>query len=135
LKEVTGEHPTFNSTAPVLLEDEWLVFYHWKFMCRELDRRPYLMYALGAYTLDKDLTRITRMMKEPLFIGSTNDDLVTWTDAVGNDISNQPACALPFGCFIDEGDDLVMSLGVNDYFMGIFRTPVLNVLSLMQSVS
>ena len=135
LKEVTGEHPTFNSTAPIRLDDEWLVFYHWKFMCRELDRRPYLMYALGAYTLDKDLTRVTRMMKEPLFTGSTNDDLVTWTDAVGNDISDQPACILPFGCFIDEEEDLVMSLGVNDYFMGIFRTPVLNVLSLMQSVS
>jgi hypothetical protein len=28
----------------------------------------------------------------------------------------------------------VMSLGVNDYFMGIFRTPVLNVLSLMEPV-
>jgi len=135
LKEVTGEHPTFNSTAPIRLNDEWLVFYHWKFMCRELDRRPYLMYALGAYTLDKDLTRVTRMVKEPLFTGSTNDDLVTWTDAVGNDISDQPACILPFGCFIDEEEDLVMSLGVNDYFMGIFRTPVLNVLSLMQSVS
>lgn len=135
LKEVTGEHPTFNSTAPIQLDDEWLVFYHWKFMCRELDRRPYLMYALGAYTLDKDLTRVTRMIKEPLFTGSTNDDLVTWTDPVGNDISNQPACILPFGCFIDENEDLVMSLGVNDYFMGIFRTPVLNVLSLMESVS
>lgn len=134
LKRVTSEHPTFNSTAPILVDDEWLVFYHWKFMCRELDRRPYLLYALGAYTLDRDLTRITRMMKEPLFVGSTNDDLVTWTDPVGNDISHQPACILPFGCFVDEDGELTMSLGVNDYFMGIFRTPVLNVLSLMEPV-
>jgi hypothetical protein len=134
LKQVTGEHPTFNSTAPILVEDEWLVFYHWKFMCREVDRRPYLLYALGAYTLDKDLTRVTKMLTEPLFVGSTNDDLVTWTDPVGNDISNQPACILPFGCFIDQDEDLVMSLGVNDYFMGVFRTPVLNVLSLMEPV-
>jgi len=133
LRQVTSQHPTFNSTAPLLIEDEWLVFYHWKFMCRELDRRPYLLYALGAYCLDKDLTRITRMMPEPLFVGSTNDELVTWTDSVGNDISNQPACILPFGCFEDDGE-LVMSLGVNDYFMGIFRTPVLNVLSLMEPV-
>lgn len=133
LKQVTGEHPTFNSTAPILLKDEWLVFFHWKFMCHELDKRPYLMYALGAYTLDKELSKITRMLKEPLFLGSTNDDLVTWTDAVGNDISNQPACILPFGCFVDD-EELVMSLGVNDYFMGIFRTPVLNVLSLMEPV-
>jgi predicted GH43/DUF377 family glycosyl hydrolase len=134
LKQVTSEHPTFNSTAPVLVDDEWLVFYHWKFMAKEADHRPYLMYALGAYTLDKELTKITRMMKEPLFVGSTNDDLVTWTNAVGGDISNQPACILPFGCFVDESDDLVMSLGVNDYYMGIFRTPVLNVLSLMEPV-
>jgi predicted GH43/DUF377 family glycosyl hydrolase len=115
------------------VDDEWLVFYHWKFMCRELDRRPYLLYTLGAYCLDRDLTKITRMVNEPLFVGSTNDDIVTWTDSVGNDISNQPACILPFGCF-EEDEELVMSLGVNDYFMGIFRTPVLNVLSLMEPV-
>jgi len=134
LKEVTGNHPTFNSTAPVQIGDEWLVFYHFKYMVHELDKRPYLMYALSAYTLDEDQTKIVRMMKEPLFVGSTNDDLITWTDAVGNDISHQPACILPFGCFIEDQEELVMSLGVNDSFMGIFRTPVLNVLSLMQRV-
>jgi len=134
LKEVTGNHPTFNSTAPVQIGDEWLVFYHFKYMVHELDKRPYLMYALSAYTLDEDQTKIVRMMKEPLFVGSTNDDLITWTDAVGNDISHQPACILPFGCFIENEEELVMSLGVNDSFMGIFRTPVLNVLSLMQRV-
>lgn len=134
LKQVTGDHPTFNSTAPIFFEDEWLTFFHWKFMVHELDKRPYLLYALGAYAMDKKLTKITRMVKEPLFLGSTNDDLVTWTDSVGNDISNQPACILPFGCFVDENEELVMSLGVNDYFMGIFRTPVLNVLSLMEPV-
>jgi hypothetical protein len=134
LKKVTGEHPTFNSTAPILVDDEWLVFFHWKFMCQEIDKRPYLMYALGAYTLDKNLTRVTKMLNEPLFVGSTNDDLVTWTDSVGNDISNQPACILPFGCFVDINEDLVMSLGINDYFMGIFRTPVLNVIALMEPV-
>lgn len=132
LKKVTGEHPTFNSTAPIKVDDEWLVFYHWKYMVHELDRRPYLMYALGAYTLDKGFTRITRMMDEPLFLGSTNDELVTWTDPVGNDISNQPACVLPFGCF-EENGEIVMSLGVNDSFMGIFRTPLNNIMSLMDA--
>jgi predicted GH43/DUF377 family glycosyl hydrolase len=91
------------------------------------------MYALGVYTLDKDLTRITRMMKEPLFVGSTNDELITWTDSVGNDISNQPACILPFGCFEEDGE-LVMSLGVNDSFMGIFRTHIDNIMSLTDKV-
>lgn len=134
LKELTGKFPTFNSTAPIKVDDEWLVFFHWKYMASELYRRPYLLYALGAYTLNSDQTRITRMTKEPIFVGSTNDELVTWTDPVGNDISNQPACILPFGCYIEDEEELVMSLGVNDYFMGIFRTPVLNVLSLMEPV-
>jgi len=134
LKKITNDHPTFNSTAPIKVDDEWLVFYHWKFMVHELDKRPYLMYALSAYMLDEDLTRVTRMIEEPLFVGSTNDDLVTWTDPVGNDISNQPACILPFGCFVDANDELVMSLGVNDSFMGTFRTPLVNILSLMSLI-
>jgi predicted GH43/DUF377 family glycosyl hydrolase len=134
LKQITGESPTFNSTAPIQIDDEWLVFYHWKYMVYQLDSRPYLLYSLGAYTLNKEQTKIIRMMKEPLFVGSTRDDLITWTDAVGNDISNQPACILPFGCFVDEDDELVMSLGVNDYFMGIFRTPLVNILCLMDTV-
>jgi hypothetical protein len=134
LKTLTGEHPTFNSTAPVLVDDEWLVFFHWKYMVYELDKRPYLLYSLGAYTLDEKQTKITRMMKEPLFVGSTRDELITWTDCVGNDISNQPACILPFGCFIENEEELVMSLGVNDCFIGIFRTPVVNVLSLLSPV-
>ena len=133
LKKVTSDHPTFNSTAPIKIGDEWLVFYHWKFMAKELDKRPYLLYCLGAYTLDEKLTRIVRMTEEPLFVGSTNDDLVTWTDAVGNDISNQPACILPFGSYEDDGE-LVMSLGVNDSFMGVFRTSVVNIMSLMGKV-
>ena len=134
LKKVTGDYPTFNSTAPIKVGDEWLVFYHWKHMVSELNRRPYLLYSLGAYMLDENLTRVTRMTDEPLFAGSTNDELVTWSDAVGNDVSNQPACILPFGCFVDD-EELVMSLGINDSFMGIFRTPVLNVLSLMSPVN
>jgi len=134
LKTLTGEHPTFNSTAPILIDDEWLVFFHWKYMVYELDKRPYLLYSLGAYTLDEKQTKITRMMKEPLFVGSTRDELITWTDCVGNDISNQPACILPFGCFIENEEELVMSLGVNDCFIGIFRTPVVNVLSLLSLV-
>jgi len=52
---------------------------------------------------------------------------------VGNDISNQPACILPFGCFEEDGE-LVMSLGVNDSFMGIFRTHIDNIMSLTDKV-
>jgi hypothetical protein len=134
LKQITGDCPTFNSTAPIKVDDQWLVFFHWKHMVFQLDQRPYLLYSLGVYMLDEKQTKITRMLKEPLFVGSTQDELITWTDAVGNDVSNQPACILPFGCFIDEDNELIMSLGVNDYFMGIFRTPISNILSLMDRV-
>jgi len=134
LKQVTGGAPTFNSTSPLLVGDEWLVFYHWKHMAVEnFNERPYLLYHLGAYCLDRKLSKITRMLKEPLFSGSTNDELITWTDAVGNPVSKQPACILPYGCFEDEGE-LVMSLGVNDSFMGIFRCDLMNILSLMETI-
>ena len=133
IKDLTGNFPTFNSTAPIPIDDEWLVFFHWKYMVHQLDRRPYLMYSLGAYTLDKELTQVTRVSTEALFTGSVNDELITWTDCVGNDISNQPACILPFGCFIEDGE-LVMSLGVNDCFMGIFRSDMANILGLMKTV-
>jgi DNA-directed RNA polymerase beta subunit len=36
--------------------------------------------------------------------------------------------------FIENEEELVMSLGVNDCFIGIFRTPVVNVLSLLSPV-
>ena len=97
------------------------------------NEKPYLLYHLGAYCLDRKLSKITRMLKEPLFSGSTNDELITWTDAVGNPVSKQPACILPYGCFEDEGE-LVMSLGVNDSFMGIFKCDLMNILSLMETI-
>ena len=134
LKELTGEHPTFNSTAPVKIGDEWLVFYHFKFMAHEIDRRPYLLYGLSCYCLDEKQTKIVRMMKEPLFMGSTNDHLITWTDSCGNDISHQPACILPFGCTIENEKELVMPLGINDCFMGIFRAPLVHILGLMTKI-
>jgi hypothetical protein len=135
LKQVTGPHATFNSTAPIPIDDDgWLVFFHWKHMAVEsLDARPHLVYHLGAYMLDKKFTKITHMLKEPVFSGSTNDELITWTDCLGNPISNQPACILPFGCFEEDGE-LVLSLGVNDSFMGIFRTDLANLLALMDCV-
>lgn len=133
IQELTGGQPTFNSTAPILVDDEWMVFFHWKYMVQQLDRRPYLLYSLGAYTLDKDFTKVLRVSTEPLFTGSVNDELITWTDCVGNDISNQPACILPFGCYEEDGE-LVMSLGVNDSFMGIFRCDMANIFGLLRMV-
>ena len=134
LTQVTGPHATFNSTAPVDLGDEWLVFFHWKHMAMETaTAQPHLVYHLSAYCLDKKMTKITRMVKEPLFSGSKNDEVITWTDCVGNAVSSQPACILPFGCYVED-DELVMSLGVNDCFMGIFRTGVFEIMALMDPV-
>ena len=134
LKSVTGDFPTFNSTAPVKIGDEWLVFYHFKFMGRiPTQERPILFYATCAYTLDEKLTRIVRRTPEPVFQGSLEDGLVTWTDVYGNPVSNQPACVLPFGCVVED-NTIAVSLGVNDSFMGIFRMGLNDLLSLMDKV-
>ena len=70
------------------------------------------------------------MCNEPLFTGSLKDSLINWTDERGAVMSRQPACILPFGAFIDN-QELVMSLGVNDAFNGIFRCPVNHIISKM----
>jgi predicted GH43/DUF377 family glycosyl hydrolase len=134
LKNLTGDHPTFNSTAPVKIGDEWLVFYHFKFMGKVPEQeRPVLFYILSAYTLDEKLTKIVRYLPEAMFTGSLEDEIITWTDCLGQAISNQPACILPFGCVADE-NNFALSLGVNDSFMGIFRSPTNNLLSLMKKI-
>lgn len=94
--------------------------------CTE-DGKPYLIYHVGAYLVDKKFENITHLTKEPLFTGSLNDRVIEWTDVFGNPVSNQPAVILPFGAFV-ENDELVMSLGVNDAFMGIFRTKLENIM-------
>jgi predicted GH43/DUF377 family glycosyl hydrolase len=66
-----------------------------------------------------------------LFSGSLNDRLIHWTDYAGNPVSNQPAVLLPFGAYI-ENTELVMSLGVNDAFMGIFRCPLESIMRLLE---
>jgi predicted GH43/DUF377 family glycosyl hydrolase len=48
-------------------------------------------------------------------------------------VSKQPAVALPFGAFI-EGENLVMSLGINDAFMGILRCPINEILKKLKKV-
>ena len=136
LKKVVGESPTFNSTAPIDIGDEWLVFFHWKYMAVDTaTQRPHLLYHLGAYALDKNFTKITRQCTEALFSGSTNDDLIWWTDCVGTPVSTQPACILPFGGeYVEEDDTIELALGVNDSFMGIFKCPLVNILGLLETV-
>lgn len=132
LKKNTYGCATFNSTAPIQLDDgEWLVFYHWKHMAMETETmKPFLMYSLSAYCLDEKLTKISRHYPGSMFQGSTNDDLIDWTDCMGNKISRQPACILPFGAEVLD-DDLILPLGVNDSYMGIFRCNVNNILNKM----
>lgn len=132
LEKVTKGAPTFNSVAPIDLGDEYLVFYHWKETKKELSGRPYLEYKLSAYTMDKDLTKVTGIIEQPLFTGSINDELIEWTNYASQGVSRQPAVILPFGAYVDN-NELVMSLGVNDHFMGIFRTDIGNILKLINT--
>ena len=133
LKESCGDHATFNSVAPIDLGDQYLVFYHWKHMAFEPNGSYYLKYYLGAYTLDKELTKITSLTTDPLFTGSVNDGMIWWTNYAGQKVSRQPALVLPFGAYV-ENDELVMSCGVNDAYMGIFRTHIANILGRMKPV-
>lgn len=133
LDEVTNGAPTFNSTPPINLGYAYLVFFHWKHMTRKASGQPYLQYHLGAYLIDKQFTKITHVIKKPIFSGSLNDELIYWTDYGGTPLSNQPAVILPFGAYI-ENADLVMSLGVNDAFMGIMRCPLESIMRQLEAV-
>lgn len=133
LDEVTHGCPTFNSTAPIPLGYGYLVFYHWKHMAANADGMTYLLYHLGCYIVDKDFTHIKYIDRKPLFTGSLKDRLIAWTDMYGNPVSTQPAVILPFGAYV-KNTDLVMSLGVNDAYMGIFRCPLENIMKRLERV-
>jgi hypothetical protein len=47
--------------------------------------------------VDKEFTKVTYIVPEPLFTGSLEDRVIEWTDLTGNPVSNQPAVILPFG--------------------------------------
>jgi predicted GH43/DUF377 family glycosyl hydrolase len=133
LEQVTKGCATFNSTAPLDLGYGYLIFYHWKHMTCTPEGRPYLIYHVGAYMTDKKFEKVTYLIEDPIFTGSLNDRVIEWTDYNGTPVSNQPAVILPFGALL-EGDELVMSLGVNDAFMGIFRTKLENIMRRLKKV-
>jgi hypothetical protein len=83
--------------------------------------------------VDKEFKKVTYIVDKPLFTGSLNDRVIEWTDLMGTPVSNQPAVILPFGAYV-HGTELVMSLGVNDAFMGIFRTQLENIMRLLKKV-
>lgn len=134
LEIVTKGAPTFCSLPPLEAGNKHIIFYHWKHMSFDSNGQQYLLYHLSAFLTDRDFTKITHVIPEPLLTGSLEDTLITWTDYAGNPVSKQPAVLLPFGAFI-EGDDLVMSLGVNDAFMGIFRCPLDAILKKLKKVN
>jgi predicted GH43/DUF377 family glycosyl hydrolase len=134
LDETTGKTPTFNSTAPINLGYGHLIFYHWKHLQFKPDGMQYLQYHLGAYIVDREFKEILYTTKEPLFSGSLNDKLISWTDYAGTPVSTQPAVILPFSAHL-ENDELVMPLGVNDAYMGIFRCPLATIMKKMERVA
>ena len=133
LKDVTKDNLTFCSLPPISVGNAQLIFYHWKHLTFDANGQHYLLYHLGAFMTNNNFTKITHVGEEALFSGSLEDTLITWTDYAGNPVSKQPAVALPFGAFI-EGEDLVMSLGINDAFMGILRCPVNEILKKFKKV-
>ena len=133
LRTVSGQHPTFNSTAPIDLNGEHLIFYHWKHMSFMPDGRHYLQYHCSAYMLDKEMTKITHIVKQPLWSGSLADELIWWTYSNGQKVSTQPACILPFGG-VAQGDELLMPLGVNDAWIGMFRCKLDCLMAFMEPV-
>ena len=133
LEQATRGEATFNSTAPINLGYGHLVFYHWKKLETDTNGFTYLKYFLGAYIVDKTFDNIIYYDPNPLFEGSLNDQIIAWTDPAGSVVSYQPAVILPFGAFI-ENTEVVMSLGVNDAFMGVFRCPLENVMKRMTRV-
>lgn len=133
LRVATKDSPTFCSTAPVDIGDEYLVFYHWKNGARDPNGTVYLKYYTSAFTLDKETFKINRLCEKPLLYGSLADQLIWWTDLYGNPVSRQPATILPFGCLV-ENNEVVLSVGVNDAFMGIMRLPLDNVLNKMTNI-
>ena len=121
--------PAYNSLPPLELPNgKHLIIYHWKHMAKALNGLTFLIYHLGAYTVDRDFHKVIDMTTEPILTGSLHDRLIKWTDVTGNPVSYQPACILPFGAYI-ENRNLVMSLGVNDAFMGIFKCPLETILA------
>jgi predicted GH43/DUF377 family glycosyl hydrolase len=133
LENATKGAATFNSTAPIELENGFLVFYHWKKMVSDTNGFTYLQYYLSAYIVDKDFKNILYYDQNPLFTGSLNDQIIAWTDVGGNVVSFQPAVILPFGAFLED-KEVVMALGVNDAYIGTFRCPLENLTKRMTKV-
>jgi predicted GH43/DUF377 family glycosyl hydrolase len=103
------------------------------------DESLYVQFITSTYAsrYDKRTDKLFHQPKVsvcwPLFTGSLEDRVIEWTDLMGNPVSNQPAVILPFGAYV-ESTELVMSLGVNDAFMGIFRTPLENIMKRLKKV-
>jgi len=133
LDSITGGAPTFNSTAPIDIGYGYLVFYHWKHVVQTAER-PVLVYHLASYIVDKEFGKLLYVDRRPLFSGNPHGKIIRWTDPWGNVVSCQPAVILPFGALVED-DQLVMSLGVNDDFMGIFRCPLESILGRMEKVA
>lgn len=133
LKVATGDSPTFCSTAPLDIGDDYLIFYHWKNNQFDQTRNWYLKYYTSAFTLDKKTFQIKRACEKPLLEGPLADQLIWWTDLMGNPVSRQPATILPYGALL-QNNEIVLSVGVNDAFMGIGRIDLDTILSKMTSV-
>lgn len=101
--------PIRGGTPPVLVNGEWLTFFHsstpWT-----TDKRQYHM---GAYTFeDRPPFKITKITREPLLTGSRFD---VW-------YPNKPACIFAQGALLRNGTWFITA-GVNDLACGWLKLP------------
>ncbi len=101
--------PIRSSTAPILIREhnKYLSFFHSDLKTADGIRE----YFLGALLFDNEFN-ITHYSKKPLFISTPHTERFLSANTI-----------LPFGC-IRQGDNLLLSVGINDKMAAIMKIPV-----------
>jgi predicted GH43/DUF377 family glycosyl hydrolase len=110
--------PIRGGTPPVLVNGEWLTFFHSSTPWTTEKRQ----YHMGAYTFEnKPPFRITKITRAPLLTGSRFD---VW-------YPNKPACIFPQGSLLRNGEWLITS-GTNDLCCSWLKLPHDDLIDLLQ---
>lgn len=107
-----------SSTTPIYLEQysKWITFFHSHLLTSDGIR----VYFLGALLFDNDFN-INGYTDTPLFVSSPEPTRFLGANTI-----------LPYGCLL-KGNDLIMSIGVNDMRAGIGVLPLDSVLRLIKT--
>jgi predicted GH43/DUF377 family glycosyl hydrolase len=108
-------------SCPVMFEGEYLKVFHSSFDASDTKRR---IYVSGFMTFEMTPPfRVTRMTRLPVLFGSSCDQNMSW----------MPLVAFPCGAVL-EGDDLLISCGVNDCFNAIVKFSRDEILNRLENV-